>query len=572
MNVALPSDIGATPQPTARETNVIRDKKYSVLRWKIIGGTLAFSLIPLFAAGLFANHDFQTVYRARIINNLSTIVENKKRALDMFLEERAAQLRTLLYTQPTEKLSDEDSLRTLFQAMQASSRSFVDLGVIDQNGEHLAYVGPYQLENVNYSDQEWFQKTIFKGLYISDVFLGFRKFPHFIIAVARQEGDDIWILRATIDSDVFDSMVQAVQVGQSGDAFLVNQDNLLQTDSRFQGTVLDPSPVSAAPVFGGTDVTEAQVEGMDMLIGSCWLDSTPWRLVILEDPSEEMSALMRTKSLLAVVALGAVIIMSAGAVVMGNAIVGKVMQADQEKAAMDANLVQSSKMAALGKMAAGVAHEVNNPLSLIREGAGWLKDLLDDEDPETMRNHAEFTRGLEMIEQHVDRAREVTHRMLGFGRRMEPVQENVDLNGLVEQTMKFLHQEAVHRNIAVRADLQPDLPFITTDAAQLQQVILNVLDNGLDAVGQDGEITVSTRMDVEADQAVLTIKDNGPGIPKDVLQRLFDPFFTTKKVGEGTGLGLSICYSIVEKLGGRIEVVSEPGQGAEFTVRVPRRR
>ena len=551
---------------------MIRDKKYSMLRWKIIGGTMAFALIPLFAAGLFANHDYQTVYRAKIVKNLSTIVENKKRALDMFLEERAAQLRTLLYTQSTDRLADEEFLRRLFQVMQASARSFVDLGVIDQNGEHLAYVGPYPLENVNYKDEEWFQKTIFKGIYISDVFLGFRKFPHFIIAVARQEGDDVWILRATIDSDVFDNLVQSVQVGQRGDAFLVNRENLLQTPSRFQGKVLEPSSTPASPYFGGVSVEDVRTEDQDMLVGMAWLDSTNWRLVVLEDPSEEMSALVRTKSLLALAALAGILIMAVGSTLMANTIVRKVMQADQEKAAMDANLVQSSKMAALGKMAAGVAHEVNNPLSLIREGAGWLKDLLGDEDPKAMKNHAEFAHGLDMIEIHVDRAREVTHRMLGFGRRMEPVQENVDLNGLVEQTMKFLRQEAIHRNTTVLTDFQSDLPTITTDATQLQQVILNILDNALDAVERDGEIMVRTRLGEDEREVVLSVKDNGPGIPKEILQRLFDPFFTTKKVGEGTGLGLSICYSIVEKLGGRIEVSSEPGQGAEFNVHLPRQR
>jgi two-component system NtrC family sensor kinase len=548
------------------------DQKYSGLRWKIIGGTMAFSLIPLFAIGLFVHHDFQRAYHAKITKNLSTMVEDKQRALDMFLNERAAQLRTILYSHSPGDLADRAYLQNLFTATQTSAQSFVDMGFIDQQGAHLAYVGPFELGKVNYRDTEWFQKTLLKGIFISDVFMGFRKYPHFVIAVARNVDGKTWVLRATIDSDVFDSLVQAVRVGRRGDAFLVNQNNLLQTHSRFQGPILETCPLPNQTGFKGVRVEHITLSDRNMFLGTTWLESLRWRLVILEDPSEELSALWRTTWLLVGTCLIGVIVIFLGATLMAQAIVRKVQLADREKAILDASLMQSSKMAALGKLAAGVAHEVNNPLTLIREGAGWLKDMLADESPQTMKNHAEFARSLDMIEVHVDRAREITHRMLGFGRRMEPLQENVDLNVLVEQTVRFLRQEALHRNIDINIDMAGNLPRVTTDGNQLQQVILNILDNALDAVGREGGIWISTGTDDDRDEVFMTIRDNGPGMPSETMEHIFEPFYTTKAVGEGTGLGLSICFSIIEKLGGRIDVQSEQGVGSTFTIRLPRQR
>ncbi|WP_034643332.1 sensor histidine kinase [Desulfovibrio inopinatus] len=545
------------------------DNKYSRLRWKIIGGTMAFSLIPLLVAGFFATHTFQRAFNATVTKNLETMVGDKRRALDMFLEERVAQLKTLLMTHSPEELGDKASLEKLFNAMQSSSESFVDVGFIGQEGHHLAYVGPYNLENVNYSGTMWFQQTLLKGIYISNVFLGYRKFPHFVIAVSQLENGKTWILRATIDSDVFDRLVRAVQVGKRGDAFLLDSENRLQTASRFQGKVLGLSSLPPAMPFHGIHIDTAMVDGSPMFIGTAWLESVRWRLVILEDPAEEMSALFRTRSLLWLVGLVGMLVIATGATIMAKSIVSKLIESDSEKAALDASLMQSSKMAALGKLAAGVAHEINNPLALIREGAGWLKDLLAEESSEAMLNYEEFDRSLDLIELHVDRARDVTHRMLGFGRRMEPAQEHVDLNSLVDQTIRFLQQEAIHRNIAIHTDFAQDLPRLTTDPNQLQQVILNIADNALDAVGRDGEIHLKSGVLPSNTEIFLEVKDSGPGMSKAVLEHLFEPFYTTKVVGEGTGLGLSICFTIMEKLGGRIEVDSTVGQGSTFTLILP---
>jgi two-component system NtrC family sensor kinase len=148
----------------------------------------------------------------------------------------------------------------------------------------------------------------------------------------------------------------------------------------------------------------------------------------------------------------------------------------------------------------------------------------------------------------------------------------VDVNDTLRQTIGFLENEAVYRNIHIRTDLQPDLPRVSSDTSQLQQVFLNILDNGLDAVEKNGTIDVRTRHLPgvgKPGEIEVAITDSGKGIPKDKLARIFDPFFTTKKPGEGTGLGLSISYSIIDKLGGRLAAASEEGHGATFTIHLP---
>jgi two-component system NtrC family sensor kinase len=152
---------------------------------------------------------------------------------------------------------------------------------------------------------------------------------------------------------------------------------------------------------------------------------------------------------------------------------------------------------------------------------------------------------------------------------MEPLTERVNINTVLDESIDFLENEARYRSIDIQTNYAPDLPLTTTDQSQLQQVFLNIINNAIDAIGKDGEININTRTTKRNNEISVEISDNGPGMPKDVLQKIFDPFFTTKEVGKGTGLGLSISYSIIEKLGGRIMVASEEGSGTTFTIYLP---
>ncbi|SDL57959.1 two-component system, NtrC family, sensor kinase [Maridesulfovibrio ferrireducens] len=540
---------------------------YTKLRWKLIAITLCFSLIPLFALGYVIHDQFSKSYEEKLTSNLVLVVNSKRDTIDMFLNERVVQLQNLANTHTLAQMTDQTYLNSLFDIIHNTSRSFIDLGVIGPDGSHEAYSGPFDLRDVNYKDEAWFNQVMLKGVYVSDVFMGFRNFPHFIIAVKRREAGKTWILRATIDSDVFTTLVRNVRSGKLGDAYLVNRNWELQTSSRFGGKVLSKATL---PEYSGgrpVDICKWTESGTTHVAAITSLSLTDWKLVVTESPGEELSPLLRVQSMVYLLFLVCACMIFVGTYLTVASVVGKLKAANDERAALDATIMQSSKMASLGKMAAGVAHEINNPLSIIRESAGWIRDLINDGELDGFEALDDLNEAVSDIDRHVERARTVTHRMLGFARRMEPAQEDVDLNILAKQTVAFLENEIKYRNIEVVFDLDSNLPLITTDSNQVQQIILNLLENSIDAVAENGSITLESR--VEGSFIAMGVKDTGTGILPDQLTKVFDPFFTTKSAGEGTGLGLSIIYSTLNKLGGKITVQSEHGQGAVFTFFLP---
>jgi len=548
----------------------MKETEYRRLWWKIVFTTLGFSLIPLFALGFTIYYQFSVSYTAKIMENLKTLVENRRSAMDLFFDERISQLVTMAHTHSLKQVADESYLNKVFNIMQTRSKSYIDIGVIDQGGNHLAYVGPYpELKGVNYKKEDWFQSVMSGGIYISDVFLGYRKFPHFIIAVMSREGNQTWILRATINSEIIDDVVRAAQIGKKGDAFIVNKRNILQTAPRFSGEIFGHPKTPDFSRINETQVEEQSLEGERALFAVTVINNTKWVLVIKEDPREQLTPLLRARYTAAFLLLAGLLLIIGGTILISRLMMRRLIQIDREKAVGEDLVIQSSKMAALGKMAAGIAHEINNPLAVIGEKAGWMKDLLAEEDISRSENFKEFEDSIRKIEYHVERAKKVTHRLLGFARRMEPLHETVDVNKTLDETIDFLENESRYRNIDIQTDYAPDLPKITSDSSQLQQVFLNTLNNAIDAIGKNGEVMIKSQFLPKNSEISVEITDNGPGIPKEKMDKIFDPFFTTKEVGKGTGLGLSIVFSILEKLGGRIMVASEEGKGTTFTIYLP---
>jgi len=547
------------------------EDKYRQFWWQITLTKILFSVIPLILLALVLYNHFSDSYTSKVLEAIRTLAVNRQGALDLFLEERMAQLVTLANTNSLAQLTNEEYLNKVFNIIQSTSRSYIDLGIIDQNGNHLAYVGPYHqiLKEVNYRNEPWFDAVLSSGIYVSDVYLGFRKIPHFIIAVLVREKNQNWILRATIDSNVLEDIVLAAQIGRTGDAYLVNRENLLQTKPRFGGNVLEPPPGPDFSSVVGVRVEEITYQGNPTLFAVTQIKTKKWVLVIQEDPREPLAPLLRAKYLVALLSLMGLALITAGSLLTTKKVLDRLMRSDREKAKSDEVLIHESKMAALGKMAAGVAHEINNPLAVIGEEAGWMKDLLKEEDVSQNKTFQEFEESIKKIEYHANRVKKVTHRLLGFARRMEPTVEKVMVNTVLEECVSFLENEARYRNIKIEKELSPVIPSISSDPSQLQQVFLNLINNSIDAIGKDGSITLRTEHQPQNTYVTVKVADTGPGISKESLAKIFDPFFTTKEVGKGTGLGLSISYSIIEKLGGTITVDSEVGKGTTFTIALP---
>jgi len=543
---------------------------YRNLRLKLISITLAVSIGPLIVLGAAIYYQFTNLYKERIEDQIRHLARSQGNAVDVFLKERTTILAMIVETQPFEKLRNQENLTRLFWQInqRAEGLGLVDLGVIDRNGNQLAYSGPYNLTGLNYYQQPWFDEVLRRGKYISSVFMGFRQVPHVIIAVKGACDTDCWILRATIDSEIFNRLVRSAQVGTSGDAFIVNREGLYQTSPRFDGTILGQSGIDTLQFGEGTTVVEHKSpNGETRYIGGAWLKDNDWMLVISQIAGQQHGWLVKARNTEILIIVTGCLVIVLAIVLISHTLVRHLEQTDQDMNELNAQLIQQDKLAALGKMAAGIAHEINNPLAVIGEKAGWMEDLLAEEEFKESANYKELAASITKIEEHVDRARKITHSMLGFARRMEPRLDDVEVNRVLEQTIDILSNQARINNIEIRKHLADRLPVIASDQSQLQQVFMNLINNAIDAIGSDGIIDITTQVDKK--WITVTVHDDGPGIPEAIQKKIFDPFFTTKQQGKGTGLGLSISYSIIEKMGGRIRVESGANEGTTFFVLLP---
>lgn len=306
------------------------------------------------------------------------------------------------------------------------------------------------------------------------------------------------------------------------------------------------------------------------------LHVTTWRgvlvhLVIAPFAVLALVFLSRTQSL----TMGLWIGIAAALTVAGSAVLllYSASRACHRSEELDDLLFQSRKMAAVGEMSAGIAHEINTPLNIISQELEWLQHLLQAPEYAGVATNNDFSDSLQQIGKQVRRCSEITHGMLHFARAMHTVQQSTDVSRLMDDMVGWVEREGKDAGITFVRHYEKDLPEVMTDAPMLRHVVLNLLNNAVQALemqGKGGVISASTHRD-DSSQVILRVEDNGPGIHEDHLASIFNPFFTTKPPGKGTGLGLAISLAIVSRLGGSISVKSEPGHGACFDVRLPLR-
>jgi len=544
------------------------EERYRTLKRKIILITLLVSLAPLIALGALIYDQFARMYTEKITQQIRYRSRGLAQSVEFFLKERTAILCSMADTHNFNQIIDERRLSHIFKIMNSRAGGFVDLGVININGQHLAYIGPYDLKGLNYYQQPWFGEVMARGIYISDVYMGYRRLPHFTIAVRRNEKDHIWILRATIESEVFKRILKPAWVGKTGDVFIVNKNGVYQTQPRFGGKILARSNLPINSFGAETTILETKdSEGQRVMLAGSWIRDGKWLLVVRQGVREEMRGLFSARYAGIGIILSGIVCIVLTTVLTTRITINRLKEADMKTAELNAQLMQSDKLAALGKMAAGVAHEINNPLQVIIQQIGWMEDLLEEEELKQSENIEEFGKAIKKIEDHVERARRVVHGMLGYARKMEPHLEDVDINAVIRQTIDLLGNYARINNITIKTELSTDLPIIAADGSQLQQVFMNLVSNAIDAIGKDGTIEIKSRKSGPVIQ--IKVSDTGSGIPEEMQKRIFDPFFTTKQPGKGVGLGLWITHNIVEKMGGSISVKSRVGQGTTFTVWIP---
>lgn len=542
-------------------------ERYPIFRRNIMLLMMLVTILPLFLMAAINYHQYQRALRDEIVNPMRTLVNKTRHSVELFLAERVSSLSFIASAYTFEQLSDESMLNRIFAVMEREFKGFVDLGLINSSGDQVSYVGPYDLKGKNYSDQAWFHEVQVRGSHISDVFMGHRRFPHIVIAIQRRMPDGmVWVLRATINTERLDDVIESMGLEPSSDAFLLNKNGVLQTSSRTYGKVLDPLPLELPPVSLEATVIEANdSKGKPVLLTYSYFTHAPYILAVIKPRSEVLKTWYTLKSELFFLFLGSVGVILLVILKLTDVLVRRMRECDERREAAFREMEHTHKLSSIGRLAAGVAHEINNPMAIINEKAGLMKDLIGY--GAVFPDREKFISLIDAVLHSVHRCRSVTHRLLGFAKRMEVQIEELDLNETVRETLGFLEKEAIYRNIDLRVNMEERLPSIASDRGQLQQVFLNLLNNAFAAVDEEGLVVVTTWQKGPNTVAVC-IQDNGCGMTEEVLKHIFEPFFTTKKES-GTGLGLPITYGIVTKLGGSIEVQSKVGEGTIFTVLLP---
>ena len=558
-----------------------RKEREKRLKRSILTNMIIVPFIPFLLAMGVSFYFFTTALENKTVNSLKRIVQDHCEMIDSFLIERKSDLELIANTYSFEQINSANTINIIFENLKIRSGAFIDLGLFNSRGIHVKYSGKYQLKGKEYKDEVWFKKVLETGTYISDIFLGYRNSPHFVIAVRQGSGDKTWVLRATIDTQYFCTLVSKVRIGRTGEAYILNKYGVAQTLRRSGGIqVLEkdqdylkfPKSQNSLQTFVNIDSAKNKY-----LYATTWLKNREWVLVVRQEKKDAYKSLYSALyiSLIIIILGGAIIVVIA--IYTTERILKMIQKLGMEKESLGNQLIRATQLAEIGEMAAGFAHEINNPLQIIKSEYTLIDTLMDDvfgkDEIEKNEDILDIEDSLDQIKLQVNRCSEITHAILKFGRKNETKEQLLRPYIVIPEIINMIEKKAVVNGIEIIKNISEQAPGFIGDPSQFQQVMLNLFNNAMDAVtdrhgSSGGKLTIAASKKNE-NQVEIKITDNGVGISPENIEKIFSPFFTTKPVGKGTGLGLSVCYGIIESFGGTMEVMSEQNVGTTFVISLP---
>ena len=434
------------------KTRRLANPYYRVLMRNIVVIIISVSFIPLILVSSTIYYQFRTSYREKVYAHLRLLVQNHTQNIDSFLGEKLGDIRFLADSFGYDHLSNESFLQEKLAAMQKDyGPVFVDLGVVNVDGEQIAYAGPFKLAKAHYSDAEWFQQAMQRQYFISDVFLGLRGLPHFIVAVKTSREGHTWILRSTIDFVAFNSLVESIRLGETGFAIILNKEGKLQT-TPISKPSLDTIPAKSIyaeflenPAPSADKIRIAVKPGISdrkTIFVASFLKNGDWLLVYQQHFADAFADLNKTFTITTIMMLLGPLCIIIMAITLSKIIVNRIAQIDEEKQLMNVKVVETGKLASVGELAAGIAHEINNPVAIMVEEAGWMGDLLEEEEIQNSKNLAEFQRAIGQIKDQGRRCKEITQKLLSFARKTDSTIQDIEINEVLEELVALSAQRA----------------------------------------------------------------------------------------------------------------------------------
>ncbi|MCD4719617.1 MAG: response regulator [Desulfobacula sp.] len=549
-----------------------RKQYFKKLRMQLGVGLLAAFMLPYAAFFAYFQIQFSSTLKDTGRLNLEALSNSKKNTIDLFLQERVVNIFSLFHSVDFSLNPSQNKMHHYLQDLRQVNDAFIDVGFLNPKGIQTGYAGPFPyLQGKNYSNEIWF-KTLLdqeRHYYISDIYLGFRKKPHFTIAVRQIIDGNPYIMRSTLDPDKFYMFLRSISRGKDVESAIINKEGLYQIVDPDRGELLGKSEyIPSQTIESG--VKEINNNGDPVLIGYAWLKETPWALIVRQPLNIAHAGMYQSRRVMTIILALVFFCIAAGIWFANGRLLRNVQVAAEKSEELKHQLFHASKLASVGELATGVAHEINNPLAIIVATSGVVRDMLD---PEFNVNPSpeEIIKEIDIIDSAAFRARTITRQLLAFGRKNESKLTPCNVNEVLDDVMSGLKErEFKVADIEVLREYDPGLPEIMLDHDQIRQVFLNLINNAGDAISGPGKITITTNRNDRDIQ--ITIKDTGKGMSAEQLSEIFNPFFTTKEVGKGTGLGLSVSLNIIESLGGAIDVQSLEGAGSLFMISLPIRR
>ena len=550
------------------------------MRRIVLASMILLPFIPFILVLGIGYYYFTTSLESSTVSSMERIVEDHRQMIESFLQERKADLAFICNSYTFKELSTPPKLRDVFVYLQKKSHAFSDLGIFNEAGLHVAYHGPFKLTGKTYKDAAWYKEVIRQKYYISDVFLGYRQIPHFVIAVAQEEEGKTWVIRATIDTFLFNGLVEKIRIGSTGEAYILNAKGILQTERRSGGNLMDniSDTIDYLHAFDGIKTfINGHSKDEKYLYATTWLKDKQWLLVVRQKKSDAFKALRSATYLIVLISFIGGAVITSVAFYLTNRIVGRMEKMGDEKDRLSQQLIGASRLAEIGEMAAGFAHEINNPLQIINSEQALIEMIISELKetgclPET-ESLADLEDSVNQIKLQISRCAGITQSILKFARQSEPVPRNIDLRNFIPEVTAMISKKASVEGITIKQEIKDDIPAIQADPGQLQQVLINLYNNAIDAIierhGSEGGKLVVEAGPKENGKVEISVQDNGSGISLESQNKVFSPFFTTKPAGKGTGLGLSVCYGIISNMGGDMAFSSEKSVGTTFTIQLP---
>ncbi|MDA3894937.1 MAG: ATP-binding protein [Desulfobacteraceae bacterium] len=544
------------------------------LKKRLLLSMAAAFFVPLVILSVYFHVQFNLTLKNSSKLQLVSLAESLTNTIDLFLQERVVNIFNLFHGSQFNLNPSQLQMNGYLQNLIETSSAFIDVGFLDKNGNQIGYAGPFPfLQGQNYSNEIWFTalRNQSENYYVSDIYMGFRNKPHFTIAVKQRVDNEMYVMRATLDPDKFYLFLRTIGRGKGVDAALTNEKGEYQVVDPGQGAPLEQSHF-IPPVSSGSGVTELQSNDHTKLVACAWLREVPWVLSIRQPLNIAYAGMYKARRIIIIATIMVIVGIFSFILFSTRRLLNRAEANEEARKNLKSQLFHAAKLVGVGELAAGIAHEINNPLAIISSQCGVIRDMFDPEvggdahmKPDTPGN---IVRELGIVDEAVNRARDITRKLLKSARKSKPRLLKCNVNQILDEVVDgLMEKEFQVENIDLVREYDPNCPDIISDPDQIYQVFQNLINNAGDAIESSGKVTLTTR--VTDGKVQVIVSDTGKGMPYEVMGKIFHPFFTTKEVGKGTGLGLGISLSIVEAMGGTIDVQSMPEAGSSFIVSLP---